>query len=50
MPQADEALAVLGPALKDPNVVRYQVKIDTVPGSECPWWSGAVSGGGHGRF
>jgi len=50
MPPADEALAVLGPALRDPNVVpRYQVKIDAVPGSECLWWSGAVSGRGHGR-
>ena len=51
MPLADEALAVLGSALRDPNVVlRYQAKIVTVPGSECLWWSGAVSGRGHGRF
>jgi len=50
-PLADQALAVLGPAPADPNVVlRYQVKIVTVPGSECLWWSGAVPGRGHGRF
>ncbi len=42
---ADQALAVLGSALRDPSVVlRYQAKIDAVPGSECLWWSGAVSG------
>jgi len=51
MPLADEVLAVLGSALRDPNVVpRYQAKIVTVPGSECLWWSGTVSGQGHGRF
>ncbi len=50
MPLADEALAVLGSALRDPNVVaRYQAKIDAVPGSDCLWCSGAVSGRGHGR-
>ena len=38
MPLADEALAVLGSALRDPNVVpRYQAKIVTLPGSECLW-------------
>ena len=51
MPLVDEALAVLGPAPRDPNVVlRYQAKIVTVPGSECLWWNGAVLGRGHGRF
>ena len=45
MPLADEALAVLASALRDPNVVlRFQAKIVTVPGSDCLWWSGAVSG------
>ncbi len=49
MPLADQALAVLGSTMRDPNVVpRYQAKIVTVPGSECLWWSGAVSGRGHG--
>ncbi len=51
MPLADEALAVLASALRDPNVVlRFQAKIVTVPGSDCLWWSGVVSGLGHGRF
>jgi len=50
MPLADEALAVFGSALRDPNVVlRYQPKIVAVPWSDCLWWSGAVSGRGHGR-
>lgn len=41
----------LARALADPGVVeRYLDKIVTIPGSECRWWSGAISGGGHGRF
>jgi len=49
-PLADEASAVLGSALRDPSVVlRYPVKIVTVPGSECLWRNGAVPGRGHGR-
>ena len=53
-------LAALGSALGHPVVLaRYRAKITTVPGSECLWWTGAVSGrstrdrtdgGGHGRF
>lgn len=40
-------------------LARYRAKVATVPGSECLWWTGAVSGrsarehtngGGHGRF
>ena len=51
MPLADDALEVLATALRDPSVVlRYQEMIVTVPGSECLWWRGAVSGRGHGRF
>ena len=51
MPLTDEALAVHGSALRDPNLVpRYQVKIDAVPRSECLWWSWAISGRGYGRF
>lgn len=38
-------------ALADPAVVeRYQSKIITVPGNSCRWWSGSISGRGHGRF
>jgi hypothetical protein len=51
MPLGDEPLAVLAATLHDPAVVaRYQAKIVSVPGSDCRWWSGAVSGRGHGRF
>jgi len=50
MPLAEEPLA-LAAALRDPQVVlRYQAKMVTVPGSDCLWWRGAVSGRGHGRF
>ncbi len=51
MPLADAPLALLAAALRDPQVVlRYQAKMVTVPGSDCLWWRGAVSGRGHGRF
>lgn len=53
-------MAALRAVLVDPVVLaRYRGKITTVPGSECLWWTGAVSGrcalertdgGGHGRF
>ena len=43
-----EALSV---ALDDEDVLqRYAAKVVTVPGSGCWWWTGAVSGRGHGRF
>ncbi len=45
MPLAEAPMAVLAAALRDPHVViRYQAKIVTVPGSDCLWWQGAVSG------
>jgi len=51
MPLADAPLALLAAALRDPQaVLRYQAKMVTVPGSDCLWWRGAVSGRGHGRF
>ncbi len=51
MPLAEEPLALIAAALRDPQVVlRYQAKMVTVPGSDCLWWRGAVSGRGHGRF
>lgn len=41
----------LARSLADPGVVqRYLDKVVTIPGSECSWWIGAISGGGHGRF
>lgn len=44
-------LAAVEAALADPDVLaRYRAKLTEVPGSECLWWTGAVSGRGHGRF
>lgn len=38
-------------AAADPAVrARYFAKVLRVDGSECWWWTGAVSGHGHGRF
>lgn len=31
-------------------VRRWRSEIVTLSGSECAWWTGAVSGRGHGRF
>lgn len=46
-----EGLSAVAEALADVEVLaRYRSKIVTVPGSECLWWTGAVSGRGHGRF
>src|SRR5450759_2817140 len=52
MPLVDAPMAVLGGGAAglecgDPVT---RAKIVTVPGSECLWWRGAVSGRGHGRF
>lgn len=41
----------LSAALNDEDVLqRYAAKVVTVPCSGCWWWTGAVSGRGHGRF
>jgi len=46
----DQARALLTSALRDPLVMtRYRAKMVQVPGSDCLWWRGAVSGRGHGR-
>lgn len=38
-------------AVTDQEVIgRYLDKLVDVPGSTCLWWTGAVSGRGHGRF
>jgi hypothetical protein len=48
---ADTPSRIVEAALCDPGVVaRYRVKVLEVPGSDCLWWSAAVSGRGHGRF
>ena len=44
-------LAALHRAVNDPTTVeRFRSKVVQVPGSQCLWWRGAVSGRGHGRF
>lgn len=51
VPLGGGPLALLAAALRDPQVVlHYQTKLVTVPGSDCLWWRGAVSGRGLGRF
>lgn len=43
--------AALAAACVAPDVVaRYRAKVVQVDGSDCRWWTGAVSGRGHGRF
>lgn len=32
------------------TVDRWRAKTVHVPGSQCLWWTGAISGRGHGRF
>lgn len=47
----EHGLALLEAALADKDTVaRRQRKVVRVPGSECWWWTGALSGRGHGRF
>ena len=47
----DEGLASLAAATADREIVeRWRAKIVTVEGSGCLWWTGAISGRGHGRF
>jgi hypothetical protein len=44
-------LAALHRAVNDPATVeRFRSKVAQVPGSQCLWWTGAISGRGHGRF
>jgi hypothetical protein len=45
-----EAARLLRWAVDDSDTVRrYRAKVVAVPGSACAWWSGALSGRGHGR-
>lgn len=47
----EEGLRTLALGLGDKETLeRYAAKIVYVPGSDCAWWTGAVSGRGHGRF
>lgn len=44
-------MAALSAALGDLGTVnRWREKVVSVDGSECWWWTGAISGRGHGRF
>ena len=44
-------LAALHRAVNHPATVqRFRSKVVQVPGSQCLWWTGAISGRGHGRF
>lgn len=46
-----QGLADLAAACASPGAVaRWRAKMVTVEGSDCLWWTGAVSGAGHGRF
>ena len=47
MPTDPGLLAVLGDRAA---VARYWAKVRLVAGSDCLWWTGAISGRGHGRF
>ena len=45
-----QGLADLAAACNSARVVgRWRAKLVKVQGSECLWWTGAVSGRGHGR-
>ena len=46
-----QGLADLAAACASPGAVaRWRAKLVTVEGSDCLWFTGAVSGAGHGRF
>lgn len=48
---SEAGLAALAAALGDLGTVnRWREKVVSVDGSECWWWTGAISGRGHGRF
>ncbi len=47
----EEGSGLLHAAVADADTVtRRERKIVRVTGSECWWWTGAISGKGHGRF
>lgn len=48
---SERAAQALRWALGDPETIeRYWSHVRAVAGSPCAWWSGALSGRGHGRF
>lgn len=51
MSVAEGAVSSLALGCASPGVVaRFWAKVVRVEGSGCLWWTGAVSGRGHGRF
>lgn len=48
---AEPQARVVREAVQDTaTVIRFQRKVRTLPGQDCWWWTGAISGRGHGRF
>ena len=48
---SQRSTVALTEALKTPGVIsRYRAKVRTDTSCGCWWWTGAVSGNGHGRF
>jgi hypothetical protein len=47
----DAGLAALDAACRSQETIdRWAAKVVVVEGSSCRWWTGALSGRGHGRF
>ncbi|HRU10834.1 MAG TPA: hypothetical protein P5144_15765, partial [Thermoanaerobaculia bacterium] len=47
----DAGLAALDAACRSQETIeRWAAKVVVVDGSSCRWWTGALSGRGHGRF
>ena len=48
---SERAAETLRWALSDQGTIkRYRSHVLAMPGWSCTWWSGALSGRGHGRF
>lgn len=48
---SEVGLGALSAALGEVGAVnRWREKVVTVQRSQCWWWTGAISGRGHGRF
>ena len=50
-PMSSVSVAAFRAAVADPRAIeRYEAKVHRTPGDGCDWWTGAVSGNGHGRL
>lgn len=48
-PMSPASVAAFRAAVTDPRAIeRYEAKVHRT--GDCDWWTGAVSGNGHGRF